>query len=256
MQAPVRALIADDEKQLREHLKKLLAECWPELHICAEAANGLEALERIRSERPDVAFLDIKMPGKSGMEVASEAADLCCIVFITAYDQFAVEAFEREAVDYLLKPVEPERLVKTVSRLRQRLAQNSLDPAPIHAALQSLSQQLIPPPETIYLKWIKVMERDDIRLIPVDEVACFQAQDKYTVVQTASGEHLIRKTIKALTEELDPELFWQIHRGTIVNAARIAKVSASFTGGLQVTLKGQTGKLAVSRRFQHRFKSM
>jgi len=255
MQAPVRALVADDEKHLREHLKKLLVQCWPELKICAEAGNGVEALEKIRSEHPDIAFLDIRMPGKSGMEVACEAAGLCCIVFITAYDQFAVEAFESEAVDYLLKPVEPERLSITVDRLKQRLVMRDLDPAPIHAVLEHLRDQLVPP-ATTYLKWIKVMELDDIRLIPVEEVLCFQAQDKYTVVQTASGEHLIRKTIKALAEELDPEMFWQIHRGTIVNAALIEKVSTTFTGGYVVTLKGRPGRLPISRRYQHRFKSM
>jgi DNA-binding LytR/AlgR family response regulator len=255
MQTPIRALIADDERQLREHLKKLLAQSWPELQICAEAVNGLEALEKIRSERPDIAFLDIRMPGKSGMEVANEAVDLCCIVFITAYDQFAVEAFEREAVDYLLKPVEPERLAVTVDRLKQRLAQRDLDPAPIHAVLEHLRDQLVPP-ATTYLKWIKVMELDDIRLIPVEEVLCFQAQDKYTVVQTVNGEHLIRKTIKSLAEELDPELFWQIHRSTVVNAARIEKVSTTFTGSYAVTLNGLPDKLPVSRRYQYRFKSM
>ncbi len=255
MQAPFRALIADDERQLREHLKKLLARCWPGLQICAEAGNGLEALERIRSERPDIAFLDIRMPGKSGMEVASEAAGLCCIVFITAYDQFAVEAFEREAVDYLLKPVEQERLAVTVERLRQRLIRRDPDPAPIHAVLERLRDQLVQPAIT-YLKWIKVMELDEIRLIPVEEVWCFQAQDKYTVVLTASGEHLIRKTIKALAEELNPELFWQIHRSTIVNTAKIEKISTTFTGGYVVILHGRPGKLPVSRRYQHRFKSM
>ena len=255
MQAPVRALVADDERQLRKYLKNLLAQSWPDLQICAEAANGLEALERIRSERPDIAFLDIRMPGKSGMQVASEAAGLCHIVFITAYDQFAVEAFEREAVDYLLKPVEPKRLAVTVDRLRDRLARHKLDPAPIHALLQHLRERLTPSPTT-YLKWIKVMEVGDIRLIPVEEVSCFQAQDKYTVVHTINDEHLIRKTIKVLVEELDPELFWRIHRGTIVNASRIEKVSTTFTGSYAVSLKGHPEKLQVSRRYQHRFKAM
>ena len=256
MTLPVKAVIADDEKSLRLHLKKLLATAWPELQICAEAANGIEALEAIRSMQPDIAFLDIKMPGMDGMEVARQIADRCCLVFITAYDQFAIEAFDREAVDYLLKPVEPERLEVTVSRLRRRLDRRPPDPDPVYAVLQHLQDRLNTPEATPFLRWIKILEREEIRLIPVEEVCCFQAQDKYTVVQTATEEHLIRKTIKSLADELDPEHFWRIHRSTIVNSAQIAKVGFSFTGSLVVSLKDRPEKLSVSRSYQHRFKTM
>lgn len=257
MTATIRALIADDEKPLRMHLKKLLASAWPELQVCAEADNGIEALKALYTHQPDIAFLDIRMPGMDGMEVARKAADLCALVFITAYDQYAVEAFDQEAVDYLLKPVEPDRLAETIRRLKQRLGHHPPDPAPVYAALQRLEKRLDDRAEVEkYLKWIKVMSHDEIRLIPVEEVSYFQAQDKYTVVQTATEEHLIKKTITSLEQELDPQQFWRIHRSTIVNSRQIAKVSFSFTGGLLISLKGLAGRMPVSRRYQHRFKAM
>ena len=251
----LRALIADDEAPLRRALVTELSRAWPALSICAEAENGIEALERITTLRPDIAFLDIRMPGLSGMEVARQVFTFCRIVFITAYDQFAVEAFENEAVDYLLKPVEPERLARTVQRLKARLARPAPLPEEIGAALQSLESRL-GHPAPAYLKWIKTLDRDVIRLVPVDEICCFEAQDKYTVVRTRSEEFLIRKPIKELAEELDPEAFWQIHRGTIVNAACIDKVSSQLTGQYVLTLKGIDGTFMVSRRFRHRFRAM
>lgn len=190
------------------------------------------------------------------MEVAHRAADFCHIVFVTAYDHFAVQAFENEAVDYLLKPVEPQRLEKTIQRLKNHLVQKNHDPAPVHAVLRMLGERLSAQATGNYLKWIKVLDRQSVRLIQVDEICCFQAQDKYTVVQTATQEFLICKTIKSLREELDPEMFWQIHRGTIVNAAWIDKVSTSVTGSVLLTLKKRPGTLTVSRSFRDRFKSM
>jgi DNA-binding LytR/AlgR family response regulator len=251
----IRAVIADDEAPLRRALKTQLGRAWPALSICAEAENGIEALERISALRPDIAFLDIRMPGMSGMEVAREVAEFCRIVFITAYDQFAVEAFENEAVDYLLKPVEPERLERTVARLKDRMALPAPLPAEISAALKALESRL-GDPDPAYLKWIKALDRDVIRLVPVDEICCFEAQDKYTVVRTRSEEFLIRKPIRELAEELDPDAFWQVHRGTIVNAACIDKVSSQITGRYALTLKGVSGTFMVSRRYRHRFRTM
>jgi DNA-binding LytR/AlgR family response regulator len=256
MPSPLRAVLADDEKSLCAYLKRLLQQAWPELQICAEARNGVEALEMIQRHRPDVVFLDIKMPGMTGMEVARRAAELCRIVFVTAYDQFAVQAFENEAVDYLLKPVEPQRLALTVQRLKERFEKHDLDPAPIHAALKNLQERLFPGAAAAYLRWIKVLDRQSLRLIPVEEICSFQAQDKYTVVQTEQEEFLIRKPIKELVEELDPQTFWQIHRSTIVNAAWIDKISTSLTGSYFLTLKSRPGTLTVSRSYRDRFKSM
>jgi len=256
MPNPIKAITADDEAPLRRYLADQLKQLWPELQICAEARNGVEALQAIEAHRPDIAFLDIKMPGMTGMEVARRAADICHIVFITAYDQFAVQAFEAQAVDYLLKPVEPQRLAATVRRLQNHLLKQTLDPAPIHAVLQVLNERLAQPPVNDYLKWIKVSERQSVRLLQVEEICSFQAQDKYTKVQTATQEFLIRKTIKSLSEELNPDMFWQIHRSTIVNAAWIDKVSPSVTGAYTLTLKKRPGTLTVSRNFKDRFKAM
>jgi DNA-binding LytR/AlgR family response regulator len=255
MHRTLRAIIADDEAPLRRSLKTELGRVWPALSICAEAENGIEALEHITTLRPDIAFLDIRMPGMSGMEVARKVAAFCRIVFITAYDQFAVQAFENEAVDYLLKPVEPERLAITVRRLTQRLARPAPLPEEIAAALHALESRL-ETPSPAYLKWIKTLDRDVIRLVPVDEICCFDAQDKYTVVRTRNEEFLIRKPIRELAEELDPEAFWQIHRGIIVNVACIDKVSSPLTGRYVLTLKGVDGTFMVSRRFRHRFRAM
>lgn len=252
----IKAIIADDEEPLRRFLKSMLVEAWPELEICALAANGVEALRQIETHRPDIAFLDIKMPGMSGMEVARRVADVCRIVFITAYDQFAVEAFENEAVDYLLKPVDAKRLELTINRLKNRLGKQTLSPAPIHAVLQSLQEHLAAVPATAYLKWIKVPDKQSIRLIAVEEICCFQAQDKYTVVLTRDDEFLIRRPIKLLLEELDPEMFWQIHRSTIVNAACIDRVGTSLSGSYHLTLLNMPGRYIVSRSYRERFRSM
>lgn len=256
MQPAVSAIVADDEPALRQSLKSQLQQAWPGLEIVAEAANGLDALQLINIHQPHIAFLDIRMPGMTGMEVARRIAHLCRIVFITAHEQFAVEAFENEAVDYLLKPVDPQRLGLTIHRLKERLARETIDPDPVRAALQSLQDRLVANQDKFHLKWIKVQDRQSIRLVAVEEVCCFQAQDKYTVVRTQDEEFLIRKPIKQLTGELDPEMFWQIHRATIVNAACIDKISTSLTGSYVLTLKNMSGTFTVSRSFRDRFRSM
>ena len=249
-----KAIIVDDETQLRSHLRSQLLHAWPDLEICGEAKGGMEAIELIRNHQPDIAFLDIKMPGLSGIDVAKKISDKCRIVFVTAYDQYAIEAFESEAVDYLLKPVTIERLEKTVMRIKKRI---SGDPAQ-HDNLKNLLKRLDVltkqngKPAT--LQWIKSQQGNDITLISVDDVLCFIAQDKYTAVITADGESLIQTPIKDLAGELDQNLFWQINRGIIVSVRCIEKVSRSVTGRFQLRLKGHPEVLTVSRTFSHLFR--
>ena len=283
MTTPLRALIADDERLLREQLRARLAEVWPELQIVAEAKNGIEAVALTQQHHPDIVFLDIRMPGLSGVEAARQIAQLptfddadawpgCEIVFITAYDQYAVEAFEQGVVDYVLKPAERERLLLTVDRIRRRMAARraaadagsaaAQDTAPLPAhtpqmqeLLQRLSRQLNPntPPK---LQWIQATVGQNIQMIPVEEVLFFISDEKYTRVQTASVEALIRKPIKELIDELDMSLFWQIHRSTLVNTKAIAGVSRDLRGRQLVTVKGHPEKLEVSRSFTGLFKGM
>ncbi len=250
------AIIADDEKQLRLHLKSKLAVLWPELILCGEAENGLEALELIESCRPAIVFLDIKMPGLSGIEVAQKIRVDCRVVFITAYDQYAIEAFENEAVDYILKPVTDKRLEKTIQRLKKQISAISSESIDFHPTMDRLLAALKDKQLPGYLKWIKVRHGEDVRLISVEEVCYFKAEDKYTVVKTPASESLIKKSIRQLTTELDPEHFWRIHRGTIINVSRIGNVSRSFAGRLIITLKDLPETLTVSRSYGHLFKQM
>ena len=243
------ALIAEDEDLLRAMLKTRLAEAWPELEIVAEATNGGEALELAAATRPEIAFLDIRMPVKSGVEVARELADRCHVVFVTAYDQYAVAAFEEGAVDYVLKPPTPERIAKVVGRLKARVASAPLD---LTALLARLSGREAAAP----LKWLRASLGSALRMIDVQDVLYFQAEDKYTKVVTPDGEALIRKPIKELFDELDPEAFWQIHRSTIVNLRAIARVERDWRDQPIILLKDRTEKLTVSRTFAHRFKAM
>ena len=244
------ALIAEDEPLLRAQLKARLAEAWSELEIVAEAGNGEEALRLAESLRPDIAFLDIRMPVRSGLDVAREIGGGCHVVFVTAYDEYAVAAFDEGAVDYLLKPPTPERIAKVVARLKARLAAAPLDLRALIARLAPREGGEGP------LKWIRASLGASMRMIAVDDVLYFQAGDKYTRVITADGEALIRKPIKELYDELDAETFWQIHRGTIVNLRAIAKVDRDWRGEPVIALRGRDEKLAVSRTFAHRFKSM
>jgi len=252
----IKAIIADDEKQLRSHLKSMLSKVWPDLIICGEARNGREALELIEKHRPDIAFLDIRMPGLSGMEVAGKVAGSCWVVFVTAYDQYAIEAFENEAIDYLLKPVTRERLEKTARRLKEQIDSYTKPPVDFSEIVNKLIVNLQDMETPGYLQWLKVQKRDGIRLIPVDEVYYFKASDKYTMVITKEGESLIRKPIKDLADELDPDKFWRVHRGTIVNAGCISEVSRSLTGRSVIRLKDLPETLTVSRSYVHLFKQM
>ena len=250
------AIIADDEKQLRIHLKSKLADLWPELTICGEAQNGLEALELIESCRPAIAFLDIKMPGLSGIEVAQKISADCRVVFITAFDRYAVEAFENEAVDYILKPVTDKRLQKTIQRLKKQISAISNPPIDFHQTMDRLLAALKDKQLPGYLKWIKVRHGEEVRLISIDEVCYFKAEDKYSLVRTLEKESLIKKSIRQLSEELDPEQFWRIHRGSIINVNRIAGIHRSFAGRLIINLKDLPEMLTVSRSYAHLFKQM
>ena len=252
----IRAIIADDEEQLRTYLKSRLSEVWPELVICGEAGNGLEALKIIEKERPHIAFLDIRMPGLSGMEVAKKIAGSCRIVFITAYDQYAVEAFESEAIDYLLKPVTKERLKSTVDRIKKQIPASPETGSNLSEVMGRLMNALQERHAPGYLQWIRAQQGDGTRLIQVDDVYYFKASDKYTMVVTAEGELIINKPIKELADELDPDRFWRIHRGTIVNAGCIDKVSRSLTGRGVIKLKDRPELLTVSRTYIHIFKQM
>jgi DNA-binding LytR/AlgR family response regulator len=252
-----KAIIVDDEKELRTYLKSMLAETWPQLEICGEAANGKEALKMVDAFSPHIVFLDIKMPGLSGLDVAKNIAGLCRIVFITAFDQYAVEAFEREAVDYLVKPVTKERLRQTINRLKKQLQSSLESPADLaRIVTQVLANMQGNKNADQYLQWIKTQHKDSVRLIPVEEVDYFQAGDKYTLVITAQEEALIKKSIKELIRELDPQKFWQIHRGTIVNVSRIEDVGRSLTGRGTLKLKNRKDTLTVSRQYLHLFKQM
>lgn len=247
-----KAIIADDEEPLRDSLKRKFASLWPDMIICGEAGDGVTALELARREEPDIAFLDIKMPGLSGIEVARKLPEKCFPVFITAYDEFAVKAFETGAIDYLLKPVTDSRLEKTVQRLKKRVADPSFSPQNIYEILDTLAARN----KQEHLQWIKVQHKDSIRLLSVNEIYYFKAEDKYTVVRTRDNEFLIKKTIKELAAELSRDQFWQIHRATLVNLACIDMATRSLTGGYEILLKDLHESLAVSRSYSHKFKQM
>ncbi|MRX06386.1 response regulator [Pseudoduganella sp. FT25W] len=261
----MRALIADDESHLREYLEGQLKTVWPELRVVARAANGIEALRMIDEEAPDVVFLDIRMPGLTGLDVAAklvESPKPPHIVFVTAYDQYAVEAFEHSAVDYLLKPANIERLEKTVGKLKARLKPSSGEAAVPAAALQALLAQLTtggvaaPAPVAAPLQWIRASHGEETRLIPIDDVIYFQSNDKYTSVFVADGESLIRTPISKLREQLDEQQFWQIHRSVIVAARHVAGTRQDFRGRLMVQLKGRPEQLVVSRNYVDLFRGM
>jgi DNA-binding LytR/AlgR family response regulator len=247
------AIIADDERLMRDQLRLRLSQVWPELEILDEAKNGEEAISMVEEHRPDFTFLDIRMPGKTGLDAAREIGGKSHVVFITAYDQYAVEAFERGAIDYVLKPAEPERLRLTVERLKARLA---APPQDMSAMLAQLARQIGIEPKKQYLQWIQATIGQDLRMIPVQEILFFQSDEKYTRVQTARYEALIRKPVRDLSEELDPTLFWQIHRATLVNVNAIDGVTRDIRGRHLVMIKGLTEKLEVSRSYVHLFKQM
>jgi DNA-binding LytR/AlgR family response regulator len=244
------AIVAEDEATLRQQLVEQLGQLWPELDVVAEAADGIQALRLLDEHRPDVLFLDINMPGATGMEVARQANGRARVVFVTAYDEHAVAAFEQGAIDYVLKPISAARLFTTVSRLKERLG---TPPARLDTVLERITP---PTPGRSYLRWINASVGQNLRLITVEEIVYFQADNKYTRVVTGDGEALIRKPLKELVEELDPQMFWQIHRSTLVNARTIAGVARDFRGRMLVKLKGREDSLLVSDTYTHLFRQM
>jgi DNA-binding LytR/AlgR family response regulator len=244
------AIIAEDEKLMRERLRAALARLWPELIIVGVAENGSQAALLIAKHKPQIAFLDIRMPGKTGLEVAAELDDSTHIVFVTAYDEFAVNAFENGAADYLLKPVEDERLIATVVRLKKRL--NSV-PGDLTGLLETLLNRDVKS-TTPKLKWIRASLGNQTRLINVDDILFFQSDTKYTRIVTRDAEALVRIPLKELIEGLDEELFWQVHRGTIVNASAVDRAVREGPEKLTLHLKDRNEKLAVSRQFFQLFK--
>lgn len=248
----VEILIADDEMHLAEHLRERLLALWPGIEVLPLAANGIEALRALDESRPQVAFLDIRMPGLTGLEVAGRLSGDTHVVFVTAFDQYAVEAFDRDAVDYLLKPVSDERLARAVQRLRDKL-DVAQKPPPLEEVLQRLARLA---PAGGRLRWVRALKGDLVHQIPVEEVLYFQAQDKYTCVVTREGESLIRMPLAELATQLDGETFWQIHRSTVVNMNAVASTRRDLGGRVFVKLKENRAELPVSRAFSHLFKQM
>jgi DNA-binding LytR/AlgR family response regulator len=252
------ALIADDEPHLARALATELATLWPALALLPTARNGVEAAERISTLQPDVAFLDIQMPGLTGLEVAQGIEGRTRVVFVTAYDEFAVQAFEQEALDYVLKPVKTERLQRCIERVQRALAEPPAEGTADSAALLNTLRKLVPAvaaaPER--LRWVRASAGELMHQVPVEEVLFFRADDKYTCVQTAASEHLIRTPIAELAAALDPQQFVQVHRSTIVNLAFLAGSRRDETSRLFLRMKGWRDELPVSRAYVHLFKAM
>jgi len=251
---------------MRFHLKKQLEALWPSVEVMGQAENGPEALQQVDALQPQVVFLDIRMPGMDGLEVAqclrSDQNYTGQIVFVTAYDQYAVAAFEREAVDYLLKPFDDDRLLKTIERVKQRLQQQRPSQDELTTSLQRLLSQMdgsaaqAQATHPVYLKWVKALHNEEVFVIPVEEVLYFQAGDKYTSVVTAAKTYLIRKPIKELELELNPDDFWRIHRSYIVRVNYIETCNKDLAGRQHLSLQGSKQSLPVSRSYAHLFKQM
>ena len=250
MTTNVTAIIAEDETILRDELAEMLGSLWPELNLVAKVEDGVAALAALDKHSPDIIFLDIQMPRLTGLDVARQATHRCHVVFVTAYEEFAVNAFEQGAVDYVLKPFTAGRLATTVARLKGKL---SSEPADLSRVLELLSQKNT---GKAYLRWINASRGTAVRLITVEEILYFKADNKYTLVVTAEGESLIRKTIRELTDELDPAVFWQTHRSTVVNVNAVDSVVRDISGHPQVRLKSRKELLPVSDQYAHRFKQM
>jgi DNA-binding LytR/AlgR family response regulator len=255
------ALIADDEPLLRERLRSHLARLWPQLTVVAEARNGREAIELFELHAPQIVFLDVHMPGQSGIDAARAIARKAQIVFVTAHNRYAVEAFEHGAIDYLVKPYDETRLADTVERLKSGLVRpGAADATPIDDVLDRLAAELqrrgAAPSGGAHLQWIRASVGASVRLIPVEQVVYLRADEKYTLVVWEGGEALIRKTIRELVDELDPQKFAQIHRSVIVNLHQVAQVHRGINETAEVQLKGRSDVLPVSRSFVHVFRQM
>jgi DNA-binding LytR/AlgR family response regulator len=247
-----RAVIAEDEANLRDELRETLAAVWPELDIAAEAADGVQALRALEQHRPDVLFLDIQMPGMTGLDVARHASGRCHIVFVTAYDNYAVSAFDQGAIDYVMKPLSHARVAQSVRRLRDRM---QTTPPDIEALLTKLAGKL-DGGRREYLRWITTSQGTETRLLTMEEILYFRSDNKYTVVATAERDCLIRIPIRELLEQLDPAIFWQVHRGTLVNVSFIAGVTRDFRGHMALRLKQRDETLPVSESYAHLFRQM
>jgi DNA-binding LytR/AlgR family response regulator len=247
----IRCLIADDEPLMRERMTDLMAHHADQFEVVAVAVNGQDALDKFEETKADVCFLDIKMPLKTGLEVAAEISDRTKVVFCTAYDQFAIQAFERGAVDYLLKPIEQDRLTITLERLKNDVDTPPEDVTPVLHLLASQTPRMGEP-----LKWIKALVGQDIKMFPVDDVIFFQSDTKYTRVVTEKEDVLIRTSLRDLLDGLNPEVFWQVHRSAIVNVHRINTIKREGLEKHSLILRGTNEKIAVSRHFAHLFKQM
>ena len=254
-----KCVIAEDETLLRDALVQLLGEVWPELEIVAACDDGGSALEAIATHQPDVAFLDIRMPGLTGLEVAAalpNTSPKTQAVFVTAYDQYAIDAFDKGAVDYLLKPVSRVRLAATVQRLKERMQSGSADSAALAELLERLGRTIPNTSKEPPLVWLTASAGAETRLIMVEDIAYFQSDTKYTVVMTAAGEALLRKPIRELLDVLDPAIFKQIHRSTIVNLRAVASVTRDEAGRGVIKLKTRPETLSVSQPFMALFRNM
>ncbi len=249
------AIIADDEDLPRAELRRMLAQAWPALQIVAEAEHGADALEAIQQHRPNIAFLDIRMPGLSGLDVANAVNGQCHTVFTTAYDSYAIDAFNAGALDYLLKPINPERLAQAVERLQERVA--AALPAPdLSQLMAELDKRLRPAEEAKRIRWISASVGDTIKLFPIEQVLFFESDEKYTRVVCVDDEAHVRKPLKEMIAGLDMEQFWQIHRGTVVRADAIARARRDELGRITVELRGHAAVLKVSQAYAWRFKAM
>jgi DNA-binding LytR/AlgR family response regulator len=247
----MRALIADDEPQLAKYLAERLTELWPELRICGIAVNGEDALAKINNEKPDLVFLDIKMPGLSGLEVARRMTHPSMVVFVTAYHKYAVDAFEEEAVDYLLKPVSDERLMRAIARIKNRCGDKEgiQDLKPLLSRLAKALEK-----KDAYVRYLRASFGKAMRLVPVEDVLFIRAQTKYTSVVTRDGEFLMRTALTELIRQLDPELFWRIHRSIIVNVSKVVSIKQTGREAHILTVRDSQERLPVSRSFIHQFK--
>ncbi|MBB4843819.1 DNA-binding LytR/AlgR family response regulator [Paucibacter oligotrophus] len=266
--SPLRAtaLIADDEPLLRDSLARALKAAWPELEVLAQARNGREALELFEQLRPQIVFLDVHMPGLNGVEAARQLARRAQIVFVTAFDQYAVQAFEQGALDYLVKPVDESRLADTVQRLQERLAAKADPAAGLEARIEGLMQQLARGSEglaaapaaapKVFLQWIRASVGATLKLIPVEDIIYLRSDEKYTLVVWNEGEALIRTPIRELMEQLDPQKFVQVHRSVVVNLHAISHVTRGPNETADVHLRSRSEVLPVSRSYLHLFRQM